>query len=281
VRFETRNLADATAPLGDDASFDAVFLRNVAIYWDVDATRRLVARLARLLRQNGRLYLGHAETLRGLSDAFDVRSEDGAYFYVKRTSATPRDAGRYDVPRGDVPAARPIDDRSAPGAWFEEIGRSAVRVAEIAAAADSGAAAGDDATPGLDKAVVRAAALVCEGRIDEAEETCAQALKDDPSNADAHYVLALCRERRGDAKAALDFDATAAKLDPRFAMPRLHMGMLARREGDFSAARRELRAAARLLQDEHPSRLEAFGGDFGREALAALCVAAAAEAESA
>ncbi|MGH3087155.1 MAG: CheR family methyltransferase, partial [Gammaproteobacteria bacterium] len=59
--------------------------------------------------------------------------------------------------------------------------------------------------------------------------------------------------------------------DPTFAMPRLHLGLLARRAGDREAARRELAQALSLLQREEASRLLLFGGGFVREALVALC----------
>jgi chemotaxis protein methyltransferase CheR len=54
-------------------------------------------------------------------------------------------------------------------------------------------------------------------------------------------------------------------------MPRLHLGFLARRAGDHSAARPEFEQALFLLQREDASRLLMFGGGFGREALIDLC----------
>jgi chemotaxis protein methyltransferase CheR len=54
-------------------------------------------------------------------------------------------------------------------------------------------------------------------------------------------------------------------------MPRMHLGLLARRGGDREAARRELGQAVTLLQREDASRLLLFGGGFRREALLALC----------
>jgi chemotaxis protein methyltransferase CheR len=63
----------------------------------------------------------------------------------------------------------------------------------------------------------------------------------------------------------------ATYLDPGFAMPRLHLGLMARRLGDREDAQRELGQALVLLQREDPSRLLLFGGGFGHEALIALC----------
>jgi chemotaxis protein methyltransferase CheR len=54
-------------------------------------------------------------------------------------------------------------------------------------------------------------------------------------------------------------------------MPRLHLGLLARRNHDPELARRELAQALVLLQREDASRLLLFGGGFNRDTLLALC----------
>jgi chemotaxis protein methyltransferase CheR len=74
-----------------------------------------------------------------------------------------------------------------------------------------------------------------------------------------------------DCRGAAERDRFAAYLDPAFAMPRLHLGLLARRAGDREAQRREFGQALSLLQREDASRLLLFGGGFGRDALVALC----------
>ena len=90
-------------------------------------------------------------------------------------------------------------------------------------------------------------------------------------SAGAHHALALCREARGDRRGAIEQHQIAAYLDPSFAMPHLHLGLLARRAGDESEARRALGVAFELLQREETGRLLLFGGGFGRDALLALC----------
>lgn len=52
--------------------FDAIFCRNVAIYFDRDVQTRLVAQLAERLKPGGHLYIGHSESLSGLSDLFEL-----------------------------------------------------------------------------------------------------------------------------------------------------------------------------------------------------------------
>lgn len=50
--------------------FDLVFLRNVLIYFDVDVKKSILGRVARVLRPDGYLLLGGAETTLNLDDSF-------------------------------------------------------------------------------------------------------------------------------------------------------------------------------------------------------------------
>jgi chemotaxis protein methyltransferase CheR len=52
--------------------FDAIFCRNVVIYFDKPTKQRLFERYAGLLEQGGYLFLGHSESMYGLSDSFDL-----------------------------------------------------------------------------------------------------------------------------------------------------------------------------------------------------------------
>lgn len=47
--------------------FDAVFFRNVMIYFDRDTQQQVVAKICRQLRVGGRLFIAHSETLQGLA----------------------------------------------------------------------------------------------------------------------------------------------------------------------------------------------------------------------
>jgi chemotaxis protein methyltransferase CheR len=52
--------------------FDAIFCRNVMIYFDPPTKARLVDRYAELLRPDGWLYIGHSESLSKVSDRFQL-----------------------------------------------------------------------------------------------------------------------------------------------------------------------------------------------------------------
>jgi len=128
-----------------------------------------------------------------------------------------------------------------------------------------------------DVLLLEATLLAHSGQLKPAEDTALRLLVIDEFNAGAHYVLALCREHSGERERAAEHDRVAAYLDPAFAMPRLHLGLLARRAGDWDTARRELAQALLLLEREDASRLLLFGGGFNRGALVGLCKTALGE----
>lgn len=68
VSFRLMNL---TAPLPAMPPFDVIFLRNVLIYFDVATKRTVLQNVARLLRPDGLLFLGAAETTIGIDDNYE------------------------------------------------------------------------------------------------------------------------------------------------------------------------------------------------------------------
>jgi chemotaxis protein methyltransferase CheR len=52
--------------------FDAIFCRNVVIYFDKDTQRALFERMARLQRPGDYLFLGHSESLYRVSERYDL-----------------------------------------------------------------------------------------------------------------------------------------------------------------------------------------------------------------
>jgi chemotaxis protein methyltransferase CheR len=68
VEFRKLNLMQDPYP--SEASFDAIFCRNVLIYFDLASKSKVVERLVRCLRPQGLLFLGQAENLSGVSSQF-------------------------------------------------------------------------------------------------------------------------------------------------------------------------------------------------------------------
>ncbi len=271
VRFEERNLATDDDGLWGNGAFDVVFCRNVLIYFSGQATVDLVRRIERALVPGGWLFLGTAETLRGTTNAFDLCHTHGSFYY-RRRGAGSVDAGIPPDGALEIPAVGVAGD-----SWPADIAASSHHVRDLALAASASpgaseglarpALAGEDAP---DVLVARAAMLLELGDFPAAEAVGRRAMALDGLLPDAHYVVGLCRERSGDPDEALRLLEAAAYLDPEFAMPRLHLGRLARHRHRTDEARRQLEQARALLEQESPARLMRFGGGLGRGGLEGL-----------
>ncbi|HUC54753.1 MAG TPA: protein-glutamate O-methyltransferase CheR [Candidatus Cybelea sp.] len=66
VRFQRLNLTQE--PYAVTGPFDLIFCRNVLIYFQWETKIKVVDRLGKHLSRNGYLFLGHAESLHGVSD---------------------------------------------------------------------------------------------------------------------------------------------------------------------------------------------------------------------
>jgi len=310
VHFEAHNLVEDDPGVWQPETYDAIFCRNVIMYFTQEASKAVVARLTRALAPGGYLFLGHAETLRGLSHDFHLHHTHGTFYY-QRKEGTDQAAKRFSTGMVTVstnasttlativdesstwidaictatervqaltvaPKQPSLPDRSVSLAhagprWDLCIPLDLLRTEQFTEALDVVQALPPESAHDPDVLLLQAVLLAHSGQLAPAEDVCRRLLKIDELNSGAHYVLALCREGARDQSAAANHDQVAVYLDPAFAMPRLHLGLLARRAGDSDNARRELGQALALLQREDASRLLLFGGGFNREALLGLC----------
>ena len=65
------------------SSIDAIFCRNVMIYFDNREQRRLIEKFYKTLHGEGYLFLGHAESLQGLTDRFKFIYHNKGAVYQK------------------------------------------------------------------------------------------------------------------------------------------------------------------------------------------------------
>jgi chemotaxis protein methyltransferase CheR len=318
VTFEERNLVEEDPRFWQGDAFDVVFCRNVTMYFTDEATRSVISRIARSLAPGGFLFLGHAETLRGISQEFRLCHTHETFYYQRPEAHETTYADNLPRPRddhssiqGSIPAAVESGD-----SWFNTIQRASERIANLTQEQSEPAASGSRGTsrssssskaaptpPLWDRALaiellrkerftealellrslpegskadpdtqlLLAVLLTNSGDLPEAEKVCLQVLRIDELNAGAHYLMALCREHVGDREAAMDHDRAATYLDSAFAMPHLHLGLVAKRSADAETARRELGRALPLLDREDASRILLFGGGFTRKALVEFC----------
>ncbi|MET0519050.1 MAG: CheR family methyltransferase [Burkholderiaceae bacterium] len=273
VSFQQRNICSPDAEFWQPGAFDLIFCRNMLMYLTPGAMQAAVAHLAGALAPDGYLFLGHAESLRDYAHLLQLQQGERCFFYrPQRSQAQPlrEPAAPHPLPDAPLPAPQqdptPARQHALQALLRQERHAEALRLADALA----------EETPQDPEVLLPQALLLTQqARIAEAQAVC-QRLLALPAllpaqRAATHYVQALCREAGGDIMGAERGYRQAAALDPQFAMPRLRLGLLARRRGEQALMRAELARAALLLQAEDERHLLLFGGGFGRAALLALC----------
>lgn len=302
VHLEERNLAEDDPDLWRPNSYDVIFCRNVLMYFSAAKMMESVARFARTIAADGFLFLGAAETLRGISHDFHLQHGPGCFYYSRQAPT----AGNGEILRAKAsPPPSPV-----PAVVMPAVESAGVATADGAGAPPQSVANGGAAAPataslprlarfaeatdrfrtgrarealqilqdlpaeerGDPDAIVLTAAILAErGSTQEAARLCSSLLANDDLNLSAHYLMGYCNEQRGRSAEAIESYQTAVYLDPAFAMPHLRLGQLFKRQGDLRQARHELAQASILLSRENAARIVLFGNGFSRGALAELC----------
>jgi len=79
VHFDFHNLKTEYLPQRNDV----IFCRNVMMYFDEAEQKRLIEKFYRCLNCNGYLFVGHAESLLGLTNKFQMVHKDSGTAYQR------------------------------------------------------------------------------------------------------------------------------------------------------------------------------------------------------
>jgi len=263
VRFRLHNVADDGPALWRPGQYDVVFCRNLLMYLTPATYAALVRRMTGALAPGGFLFLGHTDSLGSRPEGLEPMHTQRAFYYRRTAPDVPRPAPPEPRPRRRILAPPP-----GPGRHERAVALLATeRFGDALAVVEAGL--GDRPQPR--DLLLYGVLLAQVGQLDRAETVCRGLLDADGLNADAHYLLAACLDGNAAVEAAIGHYRLAAYLDATFAMPRLRLGLLARRGGDLQDAGPKLDRALSLLRDEREERIVLFGGGFGRIAVAALC----------
>lgn len=237
VRFRRGNVLDPLL-LEGEAPFDAIFCRNLLIYFDQSARERAIAHLRARLAPGGLLFVGHAETLIGIDRGFRRLPEVRAFAYVfvgddsSQTGARPEPAPKppawvEPAPRdtsGQPARARISRPPPAPPPR-EEPERRSSRPPTSASPLDA------------------ARALADRGALEEARVAVEAHLRAHPPTADAYHLLGLVAHAAGDPTAAETCLTRALYLDASHYPSLVLMALLCERRGDPAAERYRIRAS--------------------------------------
>ena len=269
VDFRVANLLAPDPMLWQPASLDIIFCRNVTIYFTPEALHLMAARTARTLAPGGYLFIGHAESMRGVNDDLELHHSHGAFFY--RKPVAPHARKSQPLPAINTPP--PLRERDAPVALDLDAAIDLLRQERFAAAEvwTRDATMNGDARPRL--LLARAIALMNldDAARSEADALCRRIATDAPTLAEGHMLDGLLREQAGAEDAACRAYRAALAHDATCAVAQLALGRIARQRDNDEAARAAYQAALHLLPGESDARLVMFAGGFSRELLMQLC----------
>jgi chemotaxis protein methyltransferase WspC len=220
VRFQQSNLF-ARDFLPGAERYDAIFCRNVLIYFDRETQDYAVAVLERLLAAKGIVFVGPSETSLLLSHGFEAIKAPMAFAFQRRgiASAAQRPAARVVA----LARVRPPIPRQSPAPL--SVGSEAT-----------------EQCSGFDDAE----ALADAGRFSEAEALCAARVKQFGPAARGFRLMAMIRAEAGDLDAAAANYRSALYLDPNDYEALIHLGLLLEKRGDAIAANAMFQRARRI-----------------------------------
>lgn len=229
VRFQEANLLAEDFGAGR-ALYDAVFCRNLLIYFDPPMQTRAFQMLTRVLADDGLLAVGPAEAVLALEHGFAPVPGESMFLFQKA-------AAKPVAPRFTSSRAKARPPRVA----------SKLEPAMPATRVVAPARGQPEPTPPIPP-LQKMRALADAGRLQEATELGASLLRSGGATEETCYLIALVADAAGDLRRAEEFYRKTLYLNPRHAEALAHLALLLERSGDRRGAT-ALRARARRANE--------------------------------
>ncbi|RMG13892.1 MAG: methyltransferase domain-containing protein [Planctomycetota bacterium] len=298
VEFSEHNLVHDPLPRSAVGQWDVLFCRNVFIYFEAEQAQEIVQRFARVLAPGGALFLGHAEVITGLHDAFEVVFWGDTFYYRRRADPRLRPL-RSAVPPPAPRVPSPADGLS-PEEETKKVSRALLPRKSNSSAPNAPARRGGGvptsgpATRRLSRALLSQKTLSSEthrwggvrlpreqvlkaerarqvGDLEGAARALRSACAQAPRWAKPRVLLAEVYLERGDAAAALEELTVATEVEPLSYKAHALLGGLHLRQGEFERAEASLRRALYLEPDFVSARYDLAQTLRGRGATAEAC----------
>ena len=224
--------------------YDAVFCRNLLIYFDRETQKKALDKLHRALKERGALFVGHAETSQVTNEMFVQLYSARSFGYVKVSESNRRKTKRTK----QLPQKIPDQWESV----FSQLAKLTTAKAEITRSKpesnskSSKAKPSESITPRISLRSVER--LANQGKYLDAIELCKLYLKQNPDSADGYYMLALIKDLDGDSREASSLIRKAIYLNPKHEQALVMAALLAEKNGDIEAALSYKRRAKRVAQ---------------------------------
>ncbi|MFO7984672.1 MAG: CheR family methyltransferase [Desulfatiglandaceae bacterium] len=245
VRFIKGNILD-DGFLAEESSYDIVFCRNLLIYLNTGGKKGVFSVLDRLLKQNGLLFLGHAEREIALKNGFTSIGLPGVFACqrnrpnaesiqpepsIKPAVALQRIFQNTAEPVKAVPGSQPAYPTPRAETTSKPDHRNEVQEEESTL-------------------FDRIQKLADEGSLPSACKLCRDFLKKNPAHIQANFLMGLIHEALGENDRAEALFNKTLYLDPSHHHAMAHLAFIVEQQGDKDKASHLRKRALRVYRDQ-------------------------------
>ena len=276
VDFSYLNLQVDIPP--SQEKFDAIFCRNVMIYFTTVTIRKLLETFAGSLNSGGHLFLGHSETLSHISTGFERHIHGGSFYYRKKPEQAEKTIiAEKPVLQGSKPAQAavrlqvPVKTAVAPPVKEPTVEELSVKGEQLLNQ-ENYSEAGAIFTKILQINPLHTQAslgigqvYLASNRTDEALANFNRAIEQDDLNAEAYFLRGLLYEMLDRSAEALEEYRKAVLLKMDFIMPHYRLWRLSLAAGDMKSVVREQNNCIRFLEKSNRENVIPFSNGLSRE----------------
>ena len=237
VRFRYLNLAKDPFTQPGMRLVDALFCRNVMIYFPLDVTKRIIAQFREALCDGGYFFIGGAETLWQISDQFSQVEFANALLYRKENVTVTQDAEPFIElpPRASI--VPKLTDVEPPPARIHTILTNP-------------------------QAIQKAWGLANQGQYDEAIPILKNVVLSDNLSSEVHYLLGVLYEKKGELDHAIVAFERSLYVDPTLSISHFALASIYQYQQRPLKARREFENAVKTLARKPDAELVPMSEDM-------------------
>lgn len=246
VHFRQINVLDPGF-MRKDGEVDAIFCRNLLIYFDESSRARMMEKLGRMLSPTGLLFLGHAEG--GLAREFGFEAVAVPMSFAFRKAA--HKAAEPSRSRRPQPAAAPRPPRPVLAVDIPKIPVLAVPKPPAPVRTKPAPAAELPESP--EAMLDRVQQMADAGQLEKARTACLQLLEKHGASSRAYFLLGLIADAAGAVEEAREDYKKALYMESDHYEALIQLSLLEQKQGDSKAAR-QLEERARRVRTKKESK---------------------------
>ena len=239
VNFHCENALSDSFSL-NKAHYDIILCRNLLIYFDADTQYKMFSSIDKILKPEGILILGHAETIQNSEGLFVPAVNAKSYIYVKQSNLKKSLPHQQETRRTSFSssARKPVDK--------PKVARPFADIKKPDATDNKPSNSEKMTTNDLDLAFE----LADEGNLDEALSLCNDFIKHHVDSSKAYYLSGVIYDNKGEIDKADKSLHKAVYLDPQNIEALVHLSLIAEQRGNHDEAIRYKQRAQRV-QERH------------------------------